>query len=344
MAETGNICRYTDKCIYSAMDGCMEIDHQNCTTKQDIINCIDSGKREETIRKIKHINMGIENKAVLITGGSGSFGIAFCEYVKENNLKPRKLVIFSRDYMKQQALKEKVGDLECMQGEGCWLTGDVRDLERLKKAFNGIDVILHAGAMKHIQNCENDPQEALLTNVIGTNNVVEAALYRKVQKTILISTDKAVESITTYGTTKAMAEALIIGGNKYRGKDDIRFSVCRYGNVAGSAGSVLPIFKKLIAEGTEYLPVTDERMTRFWFQMDKAIEFVLDSLDKMQGGEVFIPKIPSIRIIDLCEALGKPYKVVGLRCAEKLHEKLTADYDSGTNPEFLTIEQIKESV
>jgi UDP-N-acetylglucosamine 4,6-dehydratase len=284
----------------------------------------------------------IEGKSILVTGGSGSWGSAFCEYIKKNNLKPRKLVVFSRDYMKQQILRENVGDMDYMQGEGCWLTGDVRDLERLKKAFNGIDIVIHAAAMKHIQNCENDPQEALLTNVVGTNNVVEAALYRKVQKTILISTDKAVESITTYGTTKAMAEAIVIGGNKYKGMNDTRFSVCRYGNVVGSDGSVVPIFKKLIAEGAEYLPVTDERCTRFWYPMKDAIEFVLDSLDKMRGGETFIPKIPSIRIIDLCEAFGKPYKVIGLRCAEKIHEKLTADYDSGTNPEFLTVEQIRE--
>jgi UDP-N-acetylglucosamine 4,6-dehydratase len=285
----------------------------------------------------------IEGKRVLVTGGSGSFGSSFCEYIKKNNLKPRKLVVFSRDYMKQQELKEKVGDMNCMQGEGCWLTGDVRDLERLKKAFNGIDIVIHAAAMKHIQNCENDPQEALMTNVIGTNNVVEAALYRKVRRTILISTDKSVESITTYGTTKAMAEAIVIGGNKYKGRDDVRFSVCRYGNVCGSAGSVVPLFKKLIAEGAEWLPLMDERMTRFWLKMDKAVEFVLESLDKMQGGEVFIPKIPSIRIVDLCKAFDMPYKVIGLRCVEKLHEKLTADYSSDQN-EFLTIEQIKESI
>jgi UDP-N-acetylglucosamine 4,6-dehydratase len=285
--------------------------------------------------------LSIKGKAVLITGGSGSFGSAFCEYVKSHNLKPRKLVIFSRDYMKQQVLKEKVGDMDCMQGEGCWLTGDVRDVERLKKALNGIDTVIHAAAMKHIQNCENDPQEALLTNVLGTNNIVEAALYRKVQKTILISTDKAVESITTYGTTKAMAEALIIGGNKYRGMNDIRFSVCRYGNVCGSNGSIVPIFKKLIAEGEEYLPVTDEHCTRFWYPMKDAIEFVLDSLERMQGGETFIPKIPSIRIIDLCAAMDKPYKIIGLRGKEKIHEKLTTDYSSDKN-EFLTIEQIRE--
>jgi UDP-N-acetylglucosamine 4,6-dehydratase len=340
MAEIGSICTVTEKCIYFVMDECMGMDHQGCKVKQNIL---DGNFDDAAIKRIKKANTGIEGKAVLITGCSGSFGTAFCEYIKSHNLKPRKLVCFSRDYMKQQALREKVGDMDCMQGEGCWLTGDVRDLERLKKAFNGIDIVIHCAAMKHIQNCENDPQEALLTNVIGTNNVVEAALYRKVHKVMLISTDKAVESITAYGTTKAMAEALIIGGNKYKGTSDTRFSVCRYGNVAGSNGSVLPIFKKLIAEGAEYLPVTDDRCTRFWYPMKDAIEFVLDSIEKMQGGEVFIPRIPSIRIIDLCAALNMPYKVVGLRCQEKIHEKLTADYSSDKN-EFLTIEQIKESI
>jgi UDP-N-acetylglucosamine 4,6-dehydratase len=343
VAEIGNYCAVSDKCIYFISDECMGVNHENCPIKQSIIN---GNFDKAAIKRIKSgfIDNGIFNKAVLITGGSGSFGSAFCEYVKAKNLKPRKLVVFSRDYMKQQALKEKVGDLKCMQGEGCWITGDVRDLERLKKAFNGIDIVIHAAAMKHIQNCENDPQEALLTNVIGTNNVVEAALYRKVQKTILISTDKCVESITTYGTTKAMAEALIIGGNKYKGRDNVKFSVCRYGNVCGSAGSVMPKFKKLISEGAKELPITDEKMTRFWFKMDNAIRFVLESLDKMQGGETFIPKIPSIRLVDLCKAFDMPYKVVGLRCKEKLHEKLTAYYDSGTNPEFLNIDEIKESI
>jgi UDP-N-acetylglucosamine 4,6-dehydratase len=324
------------------MDECMGIDHQGCKVKQNII---DGNFDDAAIKRIRggFIDNGIFNKAVLITGGSGSFGSAFCEYIKKNNLKPHKLVVFSRDYMKQQALREKVGDMDCMQGEGCWLTGDVRDLERLKKAFNGIDIVIHCAAMKHIQNCENDPQEALLTNVIGTNNVVEAALYRKVHKVMLISTDKAVESITTYGTTKAMAEALIIGGNKYKGTSDIRFSVCRYGNVAGSNGSVLPIFKKLIAEGAEYLPVTDEHCTRFWYPMKDAIEFVLDSLDKMQGGEIFIPRIKSIRIVDLCAALGMPYNIVGLRCKEKLHESLEQGYSSDQN-KFLTIDEIKRSI
>lgn len=335
MSETGSYCGYTDKCIYSALEHCSGIDHQNCPTKQDIIN---GNFDDDKIKKIKSGFTGIEGKAVLVTGGSGSWGTAFCEYVKEHNLNPRKLVCFSRDYMKQQTLKNKLGDLDYM----VYITGDVRDKERLEKAFRGIDIVIHAAADKFIEHCEADPDEALKTNVSGTRNVVEAALYRKVNKTILISTDKAYQSITTYGTTKAMAERIVLGGNKYKSSDDIRFSVCRYGNVSGSNGSVIPLFKKLIAEGAEYLPVTDEKMTRFSMTMETALKFVLESINKMQGGEIFIPKdIPSIRIIDLCEAFGKPYKVIGLRCIEKLHESLEDGYSSDNN-RFLTIDEIKE--
>jgi UDP-N-acetylglucosamine 4,6-dehydratase len=337
MAELGSNCTVTEKCIYFAMDECMGIDHQGCKIKQNII---DGNFDDAAIKRIKKINTGIEGKAVLITGCSGSFGTAFCEYVKSHNLKPRKLVCFSRDCMKQQALKDRLGKLDYM----VYITGDIRDKERLEKAFRGIDIIIHAAADKFIEHCEEDPDEALKTNVIGTRNVVEAALSRKVQKIILISTDKAYQSITTYGTTKAMAERIILGGNKYKSLDDVRFSVCRYGNVSGSNGSVLPIFKKLVAEGAEYLPITDERMTRFWMPMDTALEFVLDSIEKMQGGEIFIPRgIPSIRIIDLCAAFGKPYKIIGLRCDEKIHETLEQGYSSNKNT-FLTIDEIKRSI
>jgi UDP-N-acetylglucosamine 4,6-dehydratase len=339
MAEIGSYCTVTDKCIYHAMDECMGIDHQNCKTKQDIIN---NNFDETVIKRIKNgfVDNCIEGKAVLVTGGSGSFGTAFCEYVKSHNLKPRKLVIFSRDYMKQQILKNRLGELDYM----VYITGDIRDKERLEKAFKGINIIIHAAADKFIEHCEEDPDEALKTNVIGTRNVVEVALYRKVNKTILISTDKCYQSITTYGTTKAMAERIVLGGNKYKSSDDIRFSVCRYGNVSGSNGSVIPLYKKLIAEGTEYLPVTDERMTRFWMSMDAALKFVLDSIEKMQGGEVFIPRdIPSIRITDLCAAFGKPYKIIGLRCNEKIHESLDEGYSSDQN-KFLTINEIKELI
>lgn len=337
MSEIGSYCGYTEKCIYSAMEQCAGIDHQHCQTKRDIIN---GNWDEDKINRIKSGFTGIEGKSIFLSGGSGSFGTAFCEYVKANNLKPRKLVVFSRDYMKQQVLKNKLGDLDYM----VYITGDVRDKERLEKAFRGIDICIHAAADKFIEHCEEDPDEALKTNVIGTRNVVEAALYRKVNKTILISTDKSYQSITTYGTTKAMAERIVLGGNKYKSSDDIRFSVCRYGNVSGSNGSVIPLFKKLVADGAEYLPVTDEKMTRFWMPMETALKFVLDSIDKMQGGEIFIPRdIPSIRITDLCEAFGKPYKITGLRCVEKIHESLEEGYSSDKN-EFLTIEQIKQII
>jgi UDP-N-acetylglucosamine 4,6-dehydratase len=339
MAEIGSICSYMDKCIHSGFDGCTGIDHQNCPTKKSIIS---GNYDKEILKKVKSgfIKSGIEGKAILITGGSGSFGTAFCEYVKENNLKPRKLVVFSRDYMKQQTLKNRLGELDYM----VYLTGDVRDKERLEKAFRGIDIIIHAAADKFIEHCEEDPDETLKTNVMGTRNVVEAALYRKVNKTILISTDKAVESITTYGTTKAMAEAIVIGGNKYKSSDDVRFSVCRYGNVIGSAGSVVPIFKKLIAEGATKLPLTDERMSRYWLPINKAVEFVLDSIEKMQGGEIFKPKMPSIWLKDLCAAFDMPYEIVGLRCLEKLHEKIDENNGSNTNDWFLTVDEIRQSI
>jgi UDP-N-acetylglucosamine 4,6-dehydratase len=337
--EIGSICGYTNKCIYYVSDECMGIEHQNCGVKKNIIN---GNFNETAIDRIKSgfVDNGIEGKAVLVTGGSGSWGTAFCEYVKENNLKPRKLVVFSRDYMKQQALKNKLGELDYM----VYLTGDVRDKERLEKAFRGIDIVIHAAADKFIEHCEEDPDEALKTNVIGTRNVVEAALLRKVQKTILISTDKAVESITTYGTTKAMAEAIVIGGNKYKSSDDVRFSVCRYGNVIGSAGSVVPIFKKLIAEGTAKLPLTNEHMSRYWLPINKAVEFVLDSIEKMQGGEIFKPKMPSIWLKDLCAAFNMPYEIVGLRCLEKLHEKIDENNSSNTNDWFLTVDEIRQSI
>jgi UDP-N-acetylglucosamine 4,6-dehydratase len=342
VSELGSICEYAEKCVYNAMDHCMGINHQDCKIKKSIINDENKGQSryEEIINKIKKVDNGIDGKAILVTGGSGSWGSALCEYIKKNNLKPRKLVCFSRDYMKQQTLKNKLGELDYM----VYITGDVRDKERLEKAFRGIDIVIHAAADKFIEHCEVDPDEALKTNVSGTRNIVEASLSRKVQKTILISTDKAFQSITTYGTTKAMAERIILGGNKYKSSDDIRFSVCRYGNVSGSNGSIIPLYKKLIEEGIEYLPVTDERMTRFWMSMDAALKFVLDSIEKMQGGETFIPRdIPSIRITDLCVAFGKPYKIIGLRCNEKIHESLDENYSSDKNI-FLTIEQIKELI
>jgi len=283
--------------------------------------------------------INLEGKSILITGGSGTWGTAFCEYIKAKKFKPQKITIFSRCPLKQDNLREKLGDLDYM----VYRLGNVTDEDRIIQVSSGIDIVIHAAALKFIEKCAEDPFEAKKINVDGTENIIKAALYRKIPKTILISTDKAVEAITYYGKTKAMAEDLILGGNKYKGKDDIRFSVCRYGNVIASSGSAVPIFKELKEKGAKYLPVTDERMTRFFYPVKDAIEFVLDCIEKMQGGEIYIPKIKSVKITDLCKAFDMPYKIVGLRGAEKIHEKMDANYSSDNN-EFYNVDEIKELI
>lgn len=282
--------------------------------------------------------MDWSDKTILVTGMTGSFGTAFAKYLKDKP--PRKLICFSRDWLKQKNLREEIGDPSFMR----WFLGDVRDRDRLIRALRGVDVLIHAAAVKELEACEYNPDECMKTNVYGTQNVIDAAIDCKVGKSILISTDKAVNPINTYGTSKAMAERLWLNANKTAADDAIRFSVCRYGNVVGSAGSVVPVWRKLIEQGAEYLPITDERMTRFWFKMDDVLRFVTDSLEKMQGGELFIPRLPSIRIVDLAEAMGMPYKVVGIRPGEKIDEELEPGYSSGTNEWFLTVEQIKETI
>ena len=276
------------------------------------------------------------SKTILITGGTGSFGSAFCRNIA-NNKEYKKIIVLSTSWEKQTALRNELGNPEHMR----WFIGNVRDYDRLYQAFENVNVVIHAAAIKCIVTCQNDPEEALKTNVIGTQNVIRAAINRKVGKVLLISTDKAVAPINTYGATKALAENLIINANNYKGSKNIRFSVCRYGNVIGSAGSVLPVWKKLIDDGAESLPVTDPDMTRFWFPMDQAIKFVQDSLLHMKGGETFIPEIASIKITDLAKALNMPYHIVGLRKGEKIHESMSADYSSDKN-RFLTVEEIKE--
>ena len=275
------------------------------------------------------------SKTILITGGTGSFGSAFCRNIA-NNKEYKKIIVLSTSWEKQTALRNELGNPEHMR----WFIGNVRDYDRLYQAFENVNVVIHAAAIKCIVTCQNDPEEALKTNVIGTQNVIRAAINRKVGKVLLISTDKAVAPINTYGATKALAENLIINANNYKGSKNIRFSVCRYGNVIGSAGSVLPVWKKLIADGAQSLPVTDAEMTRFWFPMDQAIKFVQDSLLHMKGGETFIPEIASIKITDLAKALNMPYHIVGLRKGEKIHESMSADYSSDKN-RFLTVEEIK---
>lgn len=283
--------------------------------------------------------MDWSDKTILITGGTGSFGSALSHYLAKTP--PKKLIIFSRGWLAQKTLRDELGNPPWAR----WFIGDVRDRDRLIRALKGVNIVVHAAAIKDLESCEYNPSEALQTNTQGTQNVVDAAIECKVGKSILISTDKAVNPINTYGTSKAMAEKLWINANKYAADSDIKFSVCRYGNVWGSNGSILPCWLKLIKNGAEWLPVTDERMTRFHFLMPDVLRFVEDSIEKMQGNEIFIPRLPSIRIVDLAEAMGMPYKVVGIRPGEKIHEQMDIDgYDSGSNPWFLTVEQIRETI
>lgn len=282
--------------------------------------------------------MNWTNKTILITGGTGSMGTAFAKYLKDKP--PKKLIIFSRDWLKQKNLKDELGELPWVR----FFIGDIRDKDRLIRAFKDVDIVIHAAAIKDLESCEYNPSEAMLTNVQGTQNVVDACIKQKVNKCLLISTDKAVNPINTYGKTKALAESLWINANKYAASDDIRFSVCRYGNVVGSAGSIVPVWEKLIAQGATELPITDERMTRFWFKMKDVMKFVENSIENMQGGEIYTPKLPSIRITDLAKAYGMPYKVIGIRPGEKLHEEMKLGYDSCSNGWFLTVDEIRKTI
>jgi UDP-N-acetylglucosamine 4,6-dehydratase len=277
-----------------------------------------------------------KDKTILITGGTGSMGTAFAKYLKDKP--PKKLIIFSRDWLKQKNLEDELGELPWVR----YFIGDVRDKERLLRAFKNVDIVLHSAALKDLPTCEYNPTEAMQTNVIGTQNVIDAAIDCGISKSLLISTDKAVAPCNTYGATKALAERLWLNANTTAADNNIRFSVCRYGNVFGSSGSVYPAWKKLIEQGVGWLPITDERMTRFHFMMPDVMRFVEDSIEKMQGGELYIPRLPSIRIIDLAEAMGMPYKVVGIRPGEKIHEEMEPGYDSGNNDKFLTIDEIQQ--
>lgn len=274
---------------------------------------------------------------ILITGMTGSFGSAFAKSIVNDY---EKIICFSRDWQKQKNLRHDLGNPDNFR----WFIGDIRDKERLIRATKGVDILIHASAIKCIDACEYNPSEAMLTNIIGTQNVIDACIENKVSKCLFISTDKAVEPINTYGTSKAMAEHLWINANKYAANDDINFSVCRYGNVVGSNGSIIPVWQKLIKDGIKTLPITHPEMTRFWFEMPKVLEFVKESLQNMQGGEIFIPTLPSIKITDIADAFGMPYEIVGIRHGEKIHETMGQEYDSGSNPWFLTIDEIRESI
>jgi len=265
-----------------------------------------------------------DGKTLLITGGTGSFGKEFTKTILKS-YNPKRLIIFSRDELKQFDMQHEF-NLPCMR----YFIGDVRDKERLIQAMSGVDYVVHAAALKQVPAAEYNPMECIKTNVHGAENVIQAAITCNVKKVIALSTDKAANPINLYGATKLASDKLFVAANNMVGSQNTQFSVVRYGNVVGSRGSVLPFFKKLIDQGLDELPVTDERMTRFWITLPEGVEFVIKSFQRMQGGEIFVPKIPSIRITDLVKSFGDDiaYKVVGIRPGEKLHEIMCPADDS----------------
>jgi len=263
--------------------------------------------------------VNLDDKIILVTGGSGSFGRKFAEVVLQR-FKPSKLIVFSRDELKQSEMQRHFGGANAR-----YFIGDVRDLDRLRRAMQGVDVVVHAAAMKQVPACEYNPFEAVKTNVLGAANVIEAAIDTGVPKVLAISTDKATNPVNLYGATKLCAEKLFVQGNAYAGIEGSRFSCARYGNVVGSRGSVVPLFVEQRTNGT--VTVTDERMTRFWMTLEQGVDFVLRCLEIMHGGEVFVPKIPSMRVMDLVEAVapGCQVRLTGIRPGEKIHEVLISE-------------------
>jgi UDP-N-acetylglucosamine 4,6-dehydratase len=264
-----------------------------------------------------------EKKVILITGGTGSFGQSFVRYALDH-LQPAKVIVYSRDEFKQYEMSQKFGNEDRLR----FFIGDVRDRERLTRAFTTVDLVIHAAALKQVPAAEYNPFEAVQTNIIGAQNVVNAAIDAGVKKVMALSTDKACNPINLYGATKLCSDKLFIAANSYVGKMGTRFAVVRYGNVMGSRGSVIPFFKKQAETGE--LSITDERMTRFWITLPQAVEFVRKGMEVMTGGELFIPKIPSMKIVDLAEAIapGCKKKIIGIRPGEKLHEVMISREDS----------------
>ncbi len=324
----------------------------------------------------------LNGKSILVTGGTGSFGKKFIETILRDFPEINRVVVFSRDEFKQFEMSNLPQFLNNKKLR--YFIGDVRDKERLMRAFDGIDIVIHAAALKQVPACEYNPFEAVKTNVIGAQNVIDAAIDRGVKKVVALSTDKACSPVNLYGATKLCSDKLFIAGNVYAGKKNTRFSVVRYGNVAGSRGSVIPFFEKLINEGATELPITDDRMTRFWLKLEQAVEMVTIALETMCGGELYVKKIPSITMVDLAKAMAPnlPIKIVGIRPGEKIHEMMISaedarntieldkfyiimpdldgvregmihkgkkvadnfEYHSGNNQEWLSIEQMKNLI
>ncbi|TFV91751.1 UDP-N-acetylglucosamine 4,6-dehydratase (inverting) [Oxalobacteraceae bacterium OM1] len=322
------------------------------------------------------------DKSILITGGTGSFGKKFIKTVLAR-YSPRRVIVFSRDELKQFEMQQEFNS-PAMR----YFLGDVRDGQRLRQAMRGVDFVVHAAALKQVPAAEYNPMECIKTNINGAENVINAALENNIEKVIALSTDKAANPINLYGATKLVSDKLFVAGNNIAGGHRTRFAVVRYGNVVGSRGSVVPFFRKLINEGAKDLPITDTRMTRFWITLQDGVDFVLKNFERMHGGEIFVPKIPSSRITDLAKAMAPelPIRVVGIRPGEKLHEIMCPaenvnqtiefeghyvirpainfveevdytgsrlnevgcyvpegfEYDSGTNPDFLSLSQLRE--
>ena len=269
--------------------------------------------------------MDWKNKIILVTGGTGSFGKKFIEIMLKEYT-PAKLIVFSRDEQKQHEMRQRGFDHPNLR----YFIGDIRDGERLRRAFEGVDFVVHAAALKQVPACEYNPMEAVKTNILGSSNVIDAALDANVERVVALSTDKAVNPINLYGATKLAAEKLFVQSNAYAGGRKSRFACVRYGNVVGSRGSVVPVFLRQREGGV--ITITDERMTRFWISLEQGVRFVIRCLDQMHGGEVFVPKIPSMKVVDLAKVIAPKAKVnvIGIRPGEKLHEVLISEDEART--------------
>ena len=271
-----------------------------------------------------------DNKVVLITGGTGSFGRKFTESLLAR-FKPRKVIVFSRDELKQYEMQQQF-NATCMR----YFIGDVRDGARMVQACNGVDFVVHAAALKQVPAAEYNPMECIKTNINGAENVINAAIANRVEKVIGLSTDKAASPLNLYGATKLCSDKLFVAANNMVGGEVPRFAVVRYGNVVGSRGSVVPLFKKLLEAGESELPITDPNMTRFWITLQQGVDFVINSFERMYGGEIFVPKLPSVNITDVAEAIAPQmcHYNIGIRPGEKLHEQMVPEDDSHRTVEF----------
>ena len=280
------------------------------------------------------------NKTIMITGGTGSFGKHFVKKILDL-YKPKKLIVYSRDELKQFEM-QKDFNKPCLR----YFLGDVRDSNRLTQAMNQVDFVIHAAALKQVPAAEYNPMECIKTNIHGAENVIDAAIKNSVEKVIALSTDKAANPINLYGATKLASDKLFVSANNIVGEKPTRFSVVRYGNVVGSSGSVVPLFKQLVKEGKKKIPITHKDMTRFWITLDKGVDFVLKSFERMHGGEIFVPKLPSVKILDVAEAYARNIEIqeVGIRPGEKVHETMCPSDDSHLTMEFKDHYVIKPSI